>query len=162
MLKHNVGQWGPKRVAAITKNVCDNIFSFILAVVWGRARARQFLRLKALKWQGQWQAYRGFVTGKVHKSSSHSRKTAGKWSFNSGWLQNGIPGELWSSSVNWTLLFSSTSLRTSSEPDTMPAMEKRTEQTRCELSQSLQPTEGNRQWAKSSSRQSHLSWAWLY
>lgn len=102
VLEHNVGQRGPKRVAAITRNVCDNIFSFILAPVWGRARARQFLQFKALKWQGQWQAYWGFVTGKVHKSSIRSRKTAGKWSLNSGWFQNRIPGELWSHS--WSKL----------------------------------------------------------
>lgn len=33
VLRHNVGQSVPKRVAALTENACDNIFSFILAPV---------------------------------------------------------------------------------------------------------------------------------
>lgn len=42
------------------------------------------------------------------------------------------------------VFMSSTSSRTSFVSDTMLAMEDRTEQTRCQLSQNLEPTEGNR------------------
>ena len=40
MLKHNVGQPGPKRLAAIIENACDDLFSFILASVLVRVRKK--------------------------------------------------------------------------------------------------------------------------
>lgn len=40
MLKHNVGQSGPKRLAAFIRNACDDLFSIILASVWERVRKK--------------------------------------------------------------------------------------------------------------------------